>query len=380
MSHQQPALFVSSTCYDLAQVRENVAEFCATLGMASLVSERGQFPVDPSASTIENCLKVVRERADLFLLIVGGRYGSLAEAGKSVTNLEYLEAKAKGIPKYVFVKREVLALLPVWRANKTADFTTVVDTPKLFEFVEELRTPGDIWVFPFDSATDLISTLRNQLSYLFQDSLQWRRRLQSLDEVALKLDPTTLKHYVERHPNWEFFCLASLLRMRLGALREKKLDVELNLSLGRSIRLEGRDEILDWVKQKISDTGSIIKSVNNLFEKGVPLAVGLPGEAGDIVRIEHFATRVASIQSNLLDWHLDFFRLDAPERFAELLRLVGLMNSEVIDQIETYALNLYDEIDAAVRNPPPSGSATFVLKLTMPDTGDLVREMSVLNA
>lgn len=82
MSHSQLTMFVSSTCYDLAQVRENISNFCSDLGANALVSEQGNFPVDPSASIVDNCLKVVRERADIFVLVVGGRYGSLNEAGK----------------------------------------------------------------------------------------------------------------------------------------------------------------------------------------------------------------------------------------------------------------------------------------------------------
>jgi hypothetical protein len=41
------------------------------------------FPVDPDMSTVENCLRVVRENADLFILLVGGRYGTIVDEGRS---------------------------------------------------------------------------------------------------------------------------------------------------------------------------------------------------------------------------------------------------------------------------------------------------------
>jgi hypothetical protein len=41
----------------------------------------------------------VERNADVLVLVIGGRYGFVDEAGsKSVSNLEYLVARAKGYP------------------------------------------------------------------------------------------------------------------------------------------------------------------------------------------------------------------------------------------------------------------------------------------
>lgn len=53
---------------------------------------------------MNNCLRVVEHRADILVLIVGGRYGNVADyTDKSITNLEYLRAKSKEIPAYAFI-------------------------------------------------------------------------------------------------------------------------------------------------------------------------------------------------------------------------------------------------------------------------------------
>lgn len=371
-------MFVSSTCYDLAQVRENISAFCASMGISSLVSEQGSFPVDPSASTIENCLRAVRERADIFLLVVGGRYGSLNEAGQSVTNLEYLEAQAANIPKYVFVKREVLALLPVWKANPNADFSAVADSPKLFEFIASLRNSGEVWVFPFDSATDLANTLRVQLSHLFLDSLKWRKKLQPLDSEPLAaLDPISIRHFVDRTPGWEYLCLASLLKTSIKELRPKKLDLELGISLGPSVKLDDASTTLKWISAKMSSVGILIGAINPLFANGVIAAVGAPGEPGDIERIKHFANRVAALQSQLIDWTLEFNRVDAPEEFDRALYLSKLMTSEAIEQIEQYSLSMYDKIDHALKHQK-GGTLELVLTITAPNSDELHEELQRL--
>lgn len=127
---------------------------------------KNSFPVNPNYDAITNCLETVKNHADILVLIVGSRYGFQTDSGKSVTNLEYLEAKAKGIPVYVFVSKAIINILPVWEKNKEADYSSVVDTPKLLEFVVSLRHESDNWVFPFENAQDLITGFTGLLRML----------------------------------------------------------------------------------------------------------------------------------------------------------------------------------------------------------------------
>jgi hypothetical protein len=113
-----PAVFVSPTFYDLKQIRADLRDFITTLGLIPVISEYGSFPIDPTIPTVENCLKVVDENADIFVLMIGARYGTIKDQGKSVTNMEYLKAGAKGIPIYVFIEKSILNILPLWSAER----------------------------------------------------------------------------------------------------------------------------------------------------------------------------------------------------------------------------------------------------------------------
>jgi Domain of unknown function (DUF4062) len=71
-----PAVMISSTFYDLAQVRADLLDFLQNeVGYRPLLSEHKSFPVDPDADTVENCKRRVERDADIFVLIIGGRYG-----------------------------------------------------------------------------------------------------------------------------------------------------------------------------------------------------------------------------------------------------------------------------------------------------------------
>jgi len=109
MNGRVPTIFLSSTFYDLRHVRAELGQFVEVqLGYRLLASEHGTFPIEPTLDTIENCRRRVNQDADVLVLLIGGRYGSLAPGvNRSVTNLEYLAARAKGIPIFAFVDRGI---------------------------------------------------------------------------------------------------------------------------------------------------------------------------------------------------------------------------------------------------------------------------------
>src|SRR5690242_6648001 len=73
-----PTVMVSSTFYDLKHVRQDIHLFLVDqLGYQALLSELPSFPVEPDLDTVANCQKRVREQADVLVLVVGGRYGSI---------------------------------------------------------------------------------------------------------------------------------------------------------------------------------------------------------------------------------------------------------------------------------------------------------------
>src|SRR5215813_10341220 len=147
-------IFVSSTFFDLAQVREDIRTTILQLGHEPLLNEYPSFPVSPNVDTIENCKKAVRG-SDFFVLIIGGRRGSLDPvSGKSVTNVEYEAAIQAGIDCFVFVSEQVMTLLEVWKKTPDADFAAMVDSPRVFEFVSEISTAQQ-WIFSFKRASEI---------------------------------------------------------------------------------------------------------------------------------------------------------------------------------------------------------------------------------
>lgn len=356
-------LFVSSTCYDLSEIRVDIKEFADLSGLEPVLSELHTFPINPSQTAVNNCLDVVRTRADLFLLVVGNRYGTITEAGKSITNLEYIEAVNKNLPRYVFVKKEILTILPLWKKNPEADFKAYVDTPDLFEFVTTLRDTESVWVFPFETAQDIIKTLKIQLSYLFAESLDLRAKLHKLDVTALSLSPEALRIFVEKPPGWEYLVFAKSIKDKIQNHYQKRLDLELELTFDRLIELED-SEIPSWLNQKINHISQIAQTLAKSLNNGIEKAVGKQGETGDIKRIEHLSSRIAEGYLQAIDWTLDFHRVKVVPDKERLVMLAAKFSSNMLQEIEEYATTMYDKIENAIINHSPGDEIQLTLELT----------------
>jgi hypothetical protein len=101
-------VFVSSTCYDLVDLRAEVKACLEGAGLVPVMSDDiDNFEVSGRAESIETCLINVRN-SDCFVCVLSQRYGpSLLKAGYddiSATHLEYREARSKQLPIYMFVR------------------------------------------------------------------------------------------------------------------------------------------------------------------------------------------------------------------------------------------------------------------------------------
>jgi hypothetical protein len=93
-------VFISSTFRDLVEQRKRLGEELRHAGEGPVQMEF--FSARPE-QPLEVCLQEVRE-SDLFLLLVGERYGTIDErTGLSFTELEYREARSLGIPVLAFL-------------------------------------------------------------------------------------------------------------------------------------------------------------------------------------------------------------------------------------------------------------------------------------
>jgi hypothetical protein len=375
----KPAVFVSSTCYDLKQVRSDIKQFLEELGLDPVLSEYSSFPVSPDLGTVDNCVKAVETRADIFILIVGARYGSTTDRGESITNLEFLAAKAKGIPVYVFVMRSVLDILPVWQASPDADYSGVVDSSKLLNFVAELKGTKESWVFPFDTAQDIFEALRAQFAYLFMDALGLRLRVSKAGGLSPRfkdLPGSALRLLIERPSGWEYLLFTQVLDSGIRCLSDMKRDWQYRLALGPGTRMRP-SEFMARVQDKCAEARRVCANLTTLLNVAWPSAIGPHGKPADPEAIVYVAERIAAVYRNALDWKLDFERLGTPEELCRLKSLASCLCDNMVAEVEEYSSKLKALTSEAVRAARLGQKAEVKLTLTLtaPDLTEYTEEL-----
>lgn len=97
-------VFVSSTYEDLREERQQATQ--AILEMNHMPSGMELFPASDLAQW--ELIKTVINECDYYVVIVGGRYGSVhKDTGLSFTEMEYDYATAQGVPVLGFVRKDI---------------------------------------------------------------------------------------------------------------------------------------------------------------------------------------------------------------------------------------------------------------------------------
>jgi len=120
-------VFISSVIHGYGHYRDGVAEIIKELGYVAIRSE--DFPAQPNTPQ-QACLQAVRE-ADVMVLLLGAKYGTIQLSGLSATQEEYEEAEHVGKPILVFIEsntdpdqkqKQFIDQFRSWHSGKILDY------------------------------------------------------------------------------------------------------------------------------------------------------------------------------------------------------------------------------------------------------------------
>lgn len=162
-------VFISSTFVDLIDERREVMQ--ALLEMDCLPAGMELFPAGNSDQW--TLIKGVIEQSDYYLVILGGRYGSVTEEGVSYTEKEYDYAVELGIPVMGFVPAEPDEI-PVGKTDKNE-----AAAKKLAEFRKKVQQK---MTRDWKNAEDLGSKVTRGLMHLIKNNARpgWVRGDQAM--------------------------------------------------------------------------------------------------------------------------------------------------------------------------------------------------------
>lgn len=364
---EKPIIMISSTVYDLKEVRSELHEFIEeNMGYTSLISESRAFPIDPKIKTVDNCRKKVELLADILILIIGGRYGSIdLESGKSITNLEYIEAINKGIPVYVFIEKNVLKYFELWKRNKSNDYSSVVDTTEVFEFIERIRNKDSAWTFPFSDIKDIKDTLTDQLPYLFKESLHDWLKLHKLENAPIYNDLSSKSlHYVLDQPKgWEYLLFFQVWCDELDIIYEKVYDYENDIKFYPS-EFVPNDKIIEWIQLRLHEIKNYVNTANRLVNEQLQVAFGPPGTHGDPKMLITIAKNMVRLLSMIIDWNRRIRVVRSEEPYTKPLNEMSKFNDETIQSLQSFPYESLEKVKKVISKASKENPQNIELKLT----------------
>ncbi|WP_417561227.1 DUF4062 domain-containing protein [Marinomonas sp.] len=187
-----PKVFISSTCFDLSEIREQLSKFVSSFGFDPILSDHGDVFYHPDLHTHEACVHEV-SNCQLFILIIGGRFGGqyLADKEKSITNAEYKAAKNANIPVFTYIKSDVLSNHHIYSTNSKSDIADKINYPaiqkkedavNIFNFINEVRKESRNNGYEgFSNFSDIENHLRKQWAGMFFEFLKTREIKSQID-------------------------------------------------------------------------------------------------------------------------------------------------------------------------------------------------------
>lgn len=214
----KPRIFVSSTYYDLRHIRDRLEAFIETFGYDPVLFESGDIPFRHDAPLDESCYAEI-QLCHILILIVGGRYGNPTSRDKaqaselldkkfefynSITRKEYITARDRDIPIFIFVEKNVLAEYDTYKQNKDRTVAYAhVESVNVFRLLDEIVSrERNNFIRGFERFDDIAHWLREQWAGLFADFLSKRSGDTTLRDLAAKVSEmgqitSALKEYSE---------------------------------------------------------------------------------------------------------------------------------------------------------------------------------------
>lgn len=183
----KPRIFVSSTFFDLRQVRADLDRFIRDMGFEPVRNEVGSIPYGKDDGLEEYCYREV-STIDILVAIIGGRLGSVSQnQDYSITQMEIKTALENNKQVYLFIEKNVSAEFQTYLLNK--DNSTIhykfVDNIKIFKFLEELeKLPQNNTRHEFETAQDIVQYLKEQWAGLFQRFLKEQTRIKEINLIS----------------------------------------------------------------------------------------------------------------------------------------------------------------------------------------------------
>lgn len=315
MEDKKYQVFISSTYTDLISARAKVSEQILTMYHFPIGMEMFSAGDDDQWTVITNTI----DKSDYYVIILGNRYGSLAEDGVSYTEKEYDYAKSKGIPIMAFIKDRNIPTSP---SERESDPEII---KKLENFIEKAK--------------------QNKMCNFWENE----------DELSAQVTAALYKAFYSTP--------------RIGWIRADTIDTAKTLGEITALSAENRalKEELELLKRSIkTNLPDIVVEINNNEELNIPINPSLKIAKLDLLSM---------IDENELPEHLkSYITMESIEKHNSLVDETNIKIEKYNGELERYkrAINTGIEYEITLCNNGKAKATNIFADLYFPEQVELI--------
>lgn len=288
-------IFISSTDYNLKDLRAELARYLTELGYKPILSTSNGFPDNsPNLEPWESCLKVL-DHSFIMVLIIDGRYGqkldwpnyrSIFNENKySPTHGEYLYAHSLKKRMLVFIRKEIMTYYSLYRKakQKNSDPEELKSSIEallpdhidfdVFEFINKVKTTKPIpWINEFEDITlikqEIQMKMINELAEVFMiQNKSFEAIVDAFDKVMDSIDPEKQNEVLNKLNSTRGLTKAKeeLIHQK-EELEKAKKEIKNTKSEQKTDNKENENKI-ERLNEKISEMEEQIKDYENKHNK-----------------------------------------------------------------------------------------------------------------
>ena len=344
-------VFISSTCKDLHQDRLVLKNGIENLGHNVILSESFTFPIEPTKNTIDNCINIVRNEADILILLIKDNYGYIVpKTGRSVTHMELQTAQDKGIPIYTFTHSETLRqkVLLEGQLNEDSEFL------KVCKFIDEVRQKRSLWNFEYSGVDDILNTIKTQLSILMKHSLSVRNKVDAIDKkwIFPHISPEAYRLLVYKEKNYVERFFFQVMKDEMERYSNLRIDYKYTNLFEFDYSQKRLSEFIYWIKDVWDELIYYIKSEIRL-EKA--FSDSYRSEESDFRKLFYVAQQFADRYADLLRLGIHLKSEYVYPEYASVQNRITVIVDDAISQMEYLPLSALEAINKNIEEEIKTG-------------------------
>ena len=220
----------------------------------------------------------------------------------------------------------------------------------------------------------LADTLRKQLSILFHNSLELRKRIVAspYEDLYGKVSSKALNIIMQKEEEYDVKFFMQVMQDGISECRDLKNDYQYSIILRPLHERRNLNDFFFWLDRKVDEMLSYIDSLHNLSD-AFKTFYKKNSDESDLRGLHYVASTYVEFYANLLKWGASVKGMVVPKECKHLMEILSGMPSLIIEEMEKYPIESMKKVAVCIEKSKigtleKGDMIQFPFKIDIPDS------------